>query len=206
LILALAACTTPNTTPTPSASPSTYAPPWFLHITRYWVPTRALDLTSRDATFIRALTESDGIARLSSAHASVAYPGYVHARELHPLKLEPRRDPTSARPLARTSRFIGAFHSDGNTATATICVPGPGWSGEVLTYRRTGTPPPANQHGQHWYPIHNVFGDWQVLNDTEPATDQPPSLAVRQCASARIPEQSNPPNSPGWSWEPDPGA
>ncbi|MGC4936247.1 hypothetical protein ACLQ3C_21515, partial [Gordonia sp. DT30] len=88
----------------------------------------------------------------------------------------------------------------------TICETGPGWSGEVLTYRRTGAPPPANQHGPHWYPIHNVFGDWQVVNDTDPDFDQPPSLAVRQCAAAHIPEQTNAPNSPGWSWSPNPGA
>ncbi|MGC5249657.1 hypothetical protein ACPXB3_22365 [Gordonia sp. DT219] len=161
---------------------------------------------SADATFIRAVSESDGIAWLSAAHASVGYPGYVHARQLHPLKFEPRKDPNFARPLAQSSHFIGGFHSDGNTATATICETGPGWSGEVLTYRRTGAPPPANQHGPHWYPIHNVFGDWQVVNDTDPDFDQPPSLAVRQCAAAHIPEQTNAPNSPGWSWSPNPGA
>ncbi|MGC4936236.1 hypothetical protein ACLQ3C_21455, partial [Gordonia sp. DT30] len=201
-----AACTTPNTTPTPSV----YAPPWFLHFTTYWIPTPALDLMSPDATFIRAVNDSTYIAMESGSQgARAAYPGFLHASEFHhppPHIGGGTDDPTQPLPPSNGALFIGAFHSDGNIATATICVPGPAWTGEVLTYRRTGTPPPANQHGPHWYPIHNVFGDWQVLNDIGTDFNQPPSLAVRQCAAAHIPEPVSPPNSPGWSWNPNPGA
>ncbi|MGC4934878.1 hypothetical protein ACLQ3C_14480 [Gordonia sp. DT30] len=150
--------------------------------------------------------ESESIAQLSSAHAAAGYPGYAHATELHPPAFGLGEDPTHAYQPSRDSAFIASFHIQGTVASATICQPGPNWSGDVLTYRRTGTPPPANQHGPHWYPIHNVFGDWQVLDDLHPDPNQPPSIAVRQCASARIPEQTNPPNSPGWSWNPNPGA
>ncbi|MGC4932768.1 hypothetical protein ACLQ3C_03705 [Gordonia sp. DT30] len=170
------------------------------------MPTPAIDLTSSDATFIRAVRDSIYIAQVSSAGTAAAYPGFTHATALHhsppPLDSD---DPKSPLPTSRETHAIVAFEVDGSIATATICDTGPGWSGEVLTYRRTGTPPPTNQHGPHWYPIHNVFGDWQILNDTQPDFNQPPSLAVRQCAAAHIPEPVSPPNSPGWSWEPNPG-
>ncbi|MCM3897574.1 hypothetical protein [Gordonia sputi] len=148
-----------------------------------WLPTPNLDLTSPDGTFVRGIAETYLHARLLGDPGLT--PGFTDAmrpaldfdlmrKKFGTLKTDHEPPETIylfAAPfpydhLADHPTDIGQGHTLGpNMSAAAICIAGPHPPATdhalfFFTYRRTGKPPPAHQHGPLAAPTTNIFGNW----------------------------------------------
>lgn len=152
-----------------------------------WLPTTALDLSSSDGTFVRAIIES-GRLYLLYRKTGLTAPGYFGAAQ--------RIWPANAIVLRRSRAFQGplqlfavnfpnrvynfrprhvpfpAPQASSRIGRAAVCVITGGsppktrlW--DLFTYERSGNPPPSRQQGSSNLSRTNVFGDWKAVEQFE---------------------------------------
>ncbi|PXW35135.1 UNVERIFIED_CONTAM: hypothetical protein DES50_10176 [Williamsia faeni] len=142
-----------------------------------WFDTPHLDLDTPDGTFVRAIFESY-ILR-SELGASAYFPGWDEATgdSWYNWGDRPGYGPRNNPPFtifAWVAPFIDpdpAGISDwtppSDTVGAVIVCSRNSVGNDyamIYTYQRTGTAPPADQHGNQPTPNRNVYGDWTILD------------------------------------------
>lgn len=190
VVALLNACTSSPTTTPGTATPSTAHTVADYPIR--WLPTPNLDLTSPDGTFVRGIAETYLHARLLGDPGLT--PGFTDAirpaldfdlmrKKFGTLKTDHEPPETIylfAAPfpydhLADHPTDIGQGHTlTPGMGAAAICIAGPHPPATdhalfFFTYRRTGKPPPTNQHGPQTAPTTNIFGNWTGVDWIGPA-------------------------------------
>lgn len=180
---------------TPTSSAPTPRPP--LAVSFRWT-NPASELTSPDATFVRAFIES-WQTMAYSGDAGDAYPGFGAAEHDVGLDTTPSEVPATYKSVFLN--ILRIENSGGESTRATVCL----WMGRAgfkgipihLLYFHKGATPPADQAGPAKRPAANVFGGWYATN-----MEQDSSADREACINAKpadLPSQDTVVDPfPGW--------
>lgn len=166
------------------------------------------ELTTPDATFVRAFEEST-LAIYASGYTGYAYPGFSNANHnaynadgyLHEM-----RGPNTM-PLKNFQLRLGPIEVGADGAVrATICYRSgtadavTGTTPERVVYRREGSPPPSNAVGRSARPTANMFGGWYAVAGTYKGTDEGALTFCDSPDGSQYPKVGEPlrPPIPGW--------
>jgi hypothetical protein len=187
------------------ASPG-YQVPGNVMFSEHWVATPAVDLMSREGTYLRAFTEADHVADFNTETAKGSYPGFARAVPHHSYDWAGTGFPAKG---FHTNWVRELTVADDGSAVAVVCyAAGVTINGsfpdnysffkQVITFQRTGAPPPVNQKGPARAPLVSVFGDWHTteFNKKYPPMDP-------DCATNPPPVDKSPVSTPGWPATPE---
>jgi hypothetical protein len=159
---------------------------------------------STDGTFVRAYVEADITGAFTN---SFHYPGFAHASEK---SIDDDVPPIQSYHPPAAGFFLGLMRIRSiseETAEATICNFNDGKEPNgipmYLRYHRTGSLPPAYQHGPANQPSTDVFGGWQATMLGYDIRDADDDLCRNALATHPLPTGTAPlPPSPGWPQHP----
>ncbi|MFI1913397.1 hypothetical protein [Nocardia sp. NPDC020380] len=173
---------------TTDSTTTTSAPPP-LDVSFRWT-NAASELTSPDATFVRAFIESWQAVAYSGKLYDV-YPGFGDAN--HGIGLDGIRDTGPATYKSVFMNLLRVENSGGQTTKAVVCLwigaEEPGGFPTELTYFHRGQTPPGDQSGVAKRPGGNVFGGWYATRMRQAASSDPDSQACDAIRPADLPSQ-----------------
>ncbi|MEC3915221.1 hypothetical protein [Nocardia sp. CDC160] len=173
------------------------APRPALDLSFHWTNPSA-ELTTSDATFVRAFMESMQSIVLSGNSAD-GYPGFDRVNN----GVWISQDDTPQNPQYRNvyMNILRIEHPYGSTAQAAVCL----WMGSEgfhgfpthLSYTQRGTSPPTDQAGPEKRPRADVFGDWRISRVDEDSNEDWETCGKLKPADIAPPDAAIAP-VPGW--------